>query len=111
MSRVADPGCLSRIRTDCFPARIPDPTTTKRGKKLSRCVTFFVALNLKKLKMIPFFNRYRKRFESNDKDFKYFNPQNLLKFPELYGLDPGSQKTHCGYSTGIKKAPDPQHWI
>jgi hypothetical protein len=57
--------------------------------------------------MIKFFKRYRKRFESNDKDFKYFNQKILLKLSELYGYDPGSQKTHRGYRSRDQKAPDP----
>jgi hypothetical protein len=79
MSSVADPGCLSRIPDpDNFPSRMPDPTTIKRGKKSICSLSFFVAINLTKLKMITFLNRYRNRFESNDEEFKYFNPQTFF---------------------------------
>ncbi len=63
--------------------------------------------------MIKFFNKYRKRFESNDKDFKYFIPNILLTPSELCGLDPGSQKSIADPDIGIKKhrIPDPPHWI
>ncbi len=59
---VADPGCLSRIPDpDFYPSRIPDlgfripdPKTAKkeRGEKKFFLITFYVATNFTKLKII-----------------------------------------------------------
>jgi hypothetical protein len=56
-SSVADPGCLFRIPDpDFYPSRsrIPDPKTAtkERGEKKFVIIPFYVATNLKKLKII-----------------------------------------------------------
>jgi hypothetical protein len=54
-SSVADPGCLSRIPDpDFYPSRIPDPKTAtkERGEKKFVVITFYVATNFTKFKII-----------------------------------------------------------
>jgi hypothetical protein len=55
-SSVADPGCLSRIPD--LRSRILDPNTApKEEGKIFWVLPFFVATNIKKLKIILFLNR------------------------------------------------------
>jgi hypothetical protein len=61
-SSVADPGCLSQIADpDFYPSRIPglgpqiQKQQQKRRGKIFCCLTFFVATNITKLKLILFF--------------------------------------------------------
>jgi hypothetical protein len=56
---VADPGCLSRILIFIYPgSRIPDPTTktTKEEGKIFVVLTFCLATNFTKFKIILFLN-------------------------------------------------------
>jgi hypothetical protein len=92
----------------------PIPRSNNKKRKKNKVVVLpFCSHKFQKFKMIKFFNKYRKRFESNDKDFKYFIPNILLTPSELCGLDPGSQKSIADPDIGIKKhrIPDPPHWI
>jgi hypothetical protein len=63
VSSVADPGCLSQIPDlDFCPSRIPDlgsrpKTATKEKGEKNYFPTFFVALNMTKLKIILFLSR------------------------------------------------------
>jgi hypothetical protein len=58
---VADPGCLYRIQKslDCYPPRIPDPTTTTTKEEWEKKFTVLplvVATNFTKYKIIKFLN-------------------------------------------------------
>ncbi len=106
---VADPWFLSRILI-FFPIRISDPGSNnnkkEEGEKIFRCLTFFVAINFTKLKII-YFESLREKFEPVDKE-KYFLPKQLLLSSQNMGWgswlwDPGS-----GKKLTLISDPDPQ---
>jgi hypothetical protein len=68
---------------DFFPSRIQNQGG---GKKINQLSFFFGC------KLFNFFNRYRKRFESMDTEFKYFKPKKLLLSSQKDELDPRSGK-------------------
>jgi hypothetical protein len=74
----------------------------------------FLAIKVTKLKLFSFLNKYRERFDSVDKEFKYLKKM-IYKVLEPFGLDTESEirdpkKKHPGPGSGSrnKKALDPE---
>jgi hypothetical protein len=129
MSSLADPGCLSRIPDPDFThpgSRIPDPKTAtkERSEKKLVVITFYVATNFTKLKIILVFTFQvlKKKIWANfQRNYRTFYPKIVIKLSKIWVWSPGSEIRDPGsgktYSrSGIQGSkrhripdPDPQH--
>jgi hypothetical protein len=60
---VADPGCMLIPDPDCFPSRIPDPTTPKERRGESSVVLLFCSNTFHKFSIISFINKRRTKLK------------------------------------------------
>ncbi len=102
VTRIADPGCLSWIPgPNFYPSRILNPkTATKENAKKKFCPTFFVAINITKLKVIFIFELLKKKIWAN-----------LQRIVELFTQKTDKALKNMVRDPGFRKKPIPDSQI
>jgi hypothetical protein len=85
---------------DFFPSQIQEPKTG--GEKIYLSLSFFKAINEKKLEIILFLYSYIKKFEPIDKELKHFLRKKFLRSSQKYVLANPDQGCRGQKSTGSR---------